>query len=354
MHMADALVSPVVGGVMWAVSAGAVAYSMASVKKASAEQETVENGGGLAGTVSLMAIAGAFVFAAQMINFTIPGTGSSGHIGGGILLACLLGSSPALLAITSVLAVQALFFADGGLLALGCNIFNMGIIPCLFVYPLVVKPLFQKWCAERRGGTFKRFTPGCVLGVMIALPLGAFFVTLETLASGITVLPFSAFVLLMLPIHLAIAAGEAAVTALVIGFVAVNSPEVIESAVSNAGVSKTGAFKRVVAVLGICALVTGGLLSLFASSNPDGLEWSIEKITGSTDVEAEGAAFERAAALQDAVAFMPDYDYREVGEEGSETGTIAAGIAGSLITCALAGALGAALYLLKRNKPKSA
>jgi cobalt/nickel transport system permease protein len=359
MHMADALISPVVGGVMWAVSAGAVAYSVASVKKTGVEQETaeggsVESGGGLAGKVSLMAIAGAFVFAAQMINFTIPGTGSSGHIGGGILLACLLGSSPALLAITSVLAVQALFFADGGLLALGCNIFNMGVIPCLFVYPLVVKPLFQKQRKERQGGALKRFTPaGCVLGVMIALPLGAFFVALETLASGVTVLPFSTFILLMLPIHLAIAAGEAVATALVIAFVAANSPEIIEGAISGAGVSKTGAFKRVVAVLGICALITGGLLSLFASSHPDGLEWSIEKITGSTDVEAEGAVFERAAALQDAVAFMPDYDYRAAEEEGA--GTTAAGIAGSLITCVLAGAVGAVLYAVKkRGKPQVA
>lgn len=358
MHMADALVSPVVGGVMWAVSAGAVAYSVASVKKAGAEQETAENGEELAGKVSLMAIAGAFVFAAQMINFTIPGTGSSGHIGGGVLLACLLGGSPALLAITSVLVAQALFFADGGLLALGCNIFNMGVIPCLFVYPLIVRPLFQKQRTKRRGEAFKRFTPGCVLGVMIALPLGAFFVTLETLASGVTALPFSTFALLMLPIHLAIAAGEAAATALVIAFVAANSPEIIESAASdaasNAGMSKTGAFKRVVAVLGICALVTGGLLSLFASSHPDGLEWSIEKITGSPDVEAEGAAFERAAALQDAVAFMPDYDYREAGEARSGTGTTAAGIVGSLVTCAIAGALGAALYLLKRAKTRNA
>lgn len=367
MHMADALISPAVGGVMWAVSAGAAAYSAAHIKKVTAEEDRAENeaeltgtGNGLVRKVSLMAIAGAFVFAAQMINFTIPGTGSSGHIGGGILLACLLGSYPALLTLVSVLAVQALFFADGGLLALGCNIFNMGVIPCLFVYPLVVKPLFQRHQSslkEERNGTLKRFTPGCVLGVMIALPLGAFFVVLETLVSGITSLPFSAFALLMLPIHLAIAAGEAAVTAAVVAFVSANSPAVIASALSNAGISrdsKTGAFKRVIAVLGVCALITGGLLSLFASGYPDGLEWSIEKITGSTELGADGTAFERAAALQDAAAFMPDYDYRTAGEDGSATGTTAAGIAGSLLTCVLAGALGVALYLLKRKKPRAA
>ena len=71
---------------------------------------------------------GAFIFAAQMINFTIPGTGSSGHIGGGILLCLILGQYGSL-SLCSVLIIQCLFFGDGGLLALGCNIFNMGILP---------------------------------------------------------------------------------------------------------------------------------------------------------------------------------------------------------------------------------
>jgi cobalt/nickel transport system permease protein len=349
MHMADGLISPAVGGTFWALSAGALGYSAAKIKRELAHSG---DGEGMGKKVSLMAVSGAFVFAAQMINFTIPATGSSGHIGGGILLACLLGGCPALLTIASVLAIQALCFADGGLLALGCNIFNMGVIPCLFVYPLIIKPLFQK----ARGAALKKYTPGCALGVMIALPLGAFFVVLQTLASGITALPFSVFALLMLPVHLAIALGEALVTAAVVGFVAANSPEVMASAAANAGIPKTPVFKRVLAALGICALITGGLLSLFASSYPDGLEWSIEKITGQADMEAEGAVFERAAALQDAASFMPDYDFRSAGEDGSAAGTTVAGIAGSLITAALAGVLGAALYLARRKKtaPKTA
>ena len=79
---------------------------------------------------------GAFIFAAQMINFTIPGTGSSGHMGGGMLLSILLGPYAAFLVLASVLTVQALFFADGGLLAWGCNVLNMGFFTyygvCLF------------------------------------------------------------------------------------------------------------------------------------------------------------------------------------------------------------------------------
>jgi cobalt/nickel transport system permease protein len=351
MHMADALISPAVGGAFWALSAGALGYSAIKIKRDAGgigENGGGENAEGMGKKVSLMAVSGAFIFAAQMINFTIPATGSSGHIGGGVLLACLLGTYPALLTVASVLIAQALFFADGGLLALGCNIFNMGVIPCLFVYPLIVKPLFQK----ARGPVLKKYAPGCVLGVMIGLPLGAFFVVLQTLASGITALPFSVFALLMIPIHLAIALGEALVTAAVVGFVAANSPEIMGSALSGGRTGKAGAFKRVLAVLGICALLTGGLLSVFASGYPDGLEWSIEKITGSADLETAGAVFERAAKIQDAAAFMPDYDFRAAGEEvaGGAAGTTVAGITGSLITCALAGALGAALYLFRRKK----
>ncbi len=75
-----------------------------------------------------MGVMGAFVFAAQMINFAIPGTGSSGHIIGGILLAAVLGPWAAFLTLSSVLLLQCLLFADGGFMALGCNILNMAAL----------------------------------------------------------------------------------------------------------------------------------------------------------------------------------------------------------------------------------
>jgi len=86
MHMSDALISPTVGSAMIAASAAAVALSTAKIKQPDLGAPGTEGG-----KVPLMAVSGAMVFAAQMINFTIPGTGSSGHIGGGILLAALLG-----------------------------------------------------------------------------------------------------------------------------------------------------------------------------------------------------------------------------------------------------------------------
>ena len=128
MHMADALISPAVGGTMWAASAGLIAYCS---KKVRDDVDDIK--------IPLMGVAGAFIFAAQMINFTIPGTGSSGHLGGAMILAVLLGPYAAFLTMASILTVQALFFADGGLLALGCNIFNLGFFPCFIAYPFIYK-----------------------------------------------------------------------------------------------------------------------------------------------------------------------------------------------------------------------
>ena len=98
MHMADALLSPQVGVGLYAASVAGIAIATAKIKKDDFGESKVP----------LMAVSGAMVFAAQMINFTIPGTGSSGHIGGGILLAALLGPFAGLLALAAVLIIQCL------------------------------------------------------------------------------------------------------------------------------------------------------------------------------------------------------------------------------------------------------
>ena len=85
-----------------------------------------------------MGVMGAFVFAAQMINFTIPGTGSSGHLCGGMMLTALLGPYAAFLTMIGVLLIQCLLFADGGLLALGCNIWNMAFLRVFsWIFPVL-------------------------------------------------------------------------------------------------------------------------------------------------------------------------------------------------------------------------
>jgi cobalt/nickel transport system permease protein len=336
MHMADALISPAVGGAAWALSAAAVGYSTVKIKNELGDKK-----------VPLMAVAGAFVFAAQMINFTIPATGSSGHIGGGILLSGLLGGFPALLTIAAVLVIQCLFFADGGLLALGCNIFNMGVIPCLVVYPLIFKPIVKG------GYTVKRISAASILSAVAGLQIGAFGVVLETLVSGITALPFGAFVVLMQPIHLAIGIVEGIITAAVLDFVFAMRPEILET--SGAGVSLPAGIpvKKVLIALGIAALIVGGVLSIFASAYPDGLEWSMEGVAGTAELEAEGPAFRGAEAVQGATAFMPGYGFPS-DEEGSAAGTAVAGIAGSLLTCALAGLAGLVIWRVKKSRIKPA
>ncbi len=166
MHMADALISPAVGGVCGLAAAGLLARCARRLQRDLRED-----------LVPLMGVLGAFVFAAQMINFSIPGTGSSGHLGGGLLLAVLLGPSAAFLVIASVLTVQALFFADGGLLALGCNLINLGFFPAFVAYPLLYQPL-----ARGAYGTLRAGAAAVVAGV-VGLQLGALGVVVETACS---------------------------------------------------------------------------------------------------------------------------------------------------------------------------
>ena len=336
MHMADALLSPTVGLAMNAISVAAIGVAVAKVKKDELSEKKIP----------IMGVAGALVFAAQMINFTIPATGSSGHIGGGILLAGLLGGIPAFLSIAAVLIIQCLFFADGGLLALGSNIFNLGVIPCLVVYPLIFKPLLK-------GRTdYNRLSIASIAAVVIGLQLGAFFVVLQTLLSGITALPFGTFAALMLPVHLVIGLIEGIVTAAILCFIYKMRPEIIDSARSGErlfGVST----KKVLVALVVLTIVVGGALSLFVSANPDGLEWAIgkttEKVLGEeTELEAHGGIFDGAARVLESTAFLPDYAFASDPENAA--GTSLSGIVGAIITFILAGATGFMISTLKRRK----
>ncbi|MCX5851332.1 MAG: energy-coupling factor ABC transporter permease [Deltaproteobacteria bacterium] len=336
MHMADALISPAVGVTMWAASAGMIAHCSKKVKEDLDERK-----------VPLMGVLGAFVFAAMMINFSIPATGSSGHIGGGMLLAILLGPHAAFLVIASVLVVQALFFADGGLLALGCNIFNLGFFPAFIAYPF----LFKKIVGDII--TPARLTVGATLAAIVSLQLGAFSVVLETLTSGITELPFTTFVLLMQPIHLAIGLVEGIMTAAVVSFVWKASPQIFEGPLTVA--PSGGVPIRYMAVfLLLAALVTGGFLSWYASENPDGLEWSIAKVTGRGELDSAGGVHDFMAFIQEKTAFFPDYSFGTSESDAAaapqdhegKLGTSVSGIVGGLITLALAFLAG---FVLKRS-----
>ncbi len=325
MHMADALLSPAVGTAFWAGTLGTIAYSSKKLKETMDEK-----------LIPMMGVLGAFIFAAQMINFTIPGTGSSGHIGGGMILAIILGPSAAFLVLASVLTVQAFFFADGGLLALGCNIWNLGIYPCFIAYPLIYMPLVR---GEK---TARRITVAAVISGIVGLQLGAFSVVIETLLSGRSELPFSSFLLMMQPIHLGIGLIEGFVTAGVINFVKAAQPEIIEGVMSGHQLTANFSTKKVFVGLLIAAVLTGGALSWFASSNPDGLEWSIEKVFGRPELPQHELGIAPALkSIRDKTAFLPDYGVKRT-EEGKmgpsrpsvEPGRSVSGIVGSAIVLA--------------------
>ena len=316
MHMADALVAPAVAGTMYVCSAAAAAYS---VKKVRLDTDTKK--------VPVMGIMGAFVFAAQMINFTIPGTGSSGHLCGGMLLSALLGPYAGFLTMIGVLLIQGLLFADGGLLALGCNVWNMAFYGCFIGSLLIWKPIMKK------GMSKGKIALASVLGCVLTLQLGAFSVTLETLASGITDLPFGAFVGVMQPIHLDIGLVEGLITAAVLIFVYEARPELLFCSSEEENPDGKLTFKKTMTVLAAAAVFIGGVLSLAASSFPDGLEWSIERLTGSTEIEgAASGIYQTAAAIQEASSVLPDYAFK-----GSETvlGTTFSGIVGCLVVAVI-------------------
>jgi cobalt/nickel transport system permease protein len=298
--MADALLSPAVGGAFWAGTIGMVGYASKKLKEHLDDKK-----------IPLMGVLGAFIFASQMINFTIPGTGSSGHLGGGMILAVLLGPHAAFLVMASVLTVQALFFADGGLLALGCNIWNLGTYPCFVAYPLIYKPLAGDGRCPR-GILLASLASG-----IVGLQMGAFSVVFETVLSGKTAIPFGTFLLMMQPIHLAIGIIEGFITAGVINYVRAARPEILDSSESFAPLVAGISLRNVLIGFVALAVATGGALSWFASAHPDGLEWSIAKVTGKRElpVVREHGVPAALKSVQEKTAFLPGYGFKPPANE---------------------------------------
>lgn len=330
MHMADALLAPAVAATMYVASGVTVGASVHSLRK---DENTAK--------LPTMAVASALVFAGQMINYTIPGTGSSGHLCGGMLLSALLGPQAGFLSMVVILTIQALFFADGGLIALGANCWNMAFYGCFVGYYLIWRPILRSK-AGSRAATRLKIILASVLGCIVTLQLGAFSVVLETTLSGITELPFGAFVGIMQPIHLAIGLVEGLITSAVLLFVYEARPELLME-VNTDGVKSKCSLKTTLIVLAVAVAVIGGGLSLLASSNPDGLEWSMfgnaeAGYSENMGLDEEnygvsGKAADTAAAIQEKTALMPDYAF---ANSGSPVGTSTAGLVGSAIVAGIA------------------
>ncbi|ASW43873.1 energy-coupling factor ABC transporter permease [Clostridium isatidis] len=311
MHMVNNLISPAVAGLMYSCSTAVAGYSIKKIKLENSPERT-----------AMMGAAGAFVFAAQMVNFTIPGTGSSGHLCGGILLAALLGPYAAFLTMAGILLVQALLFADGGILALGCNIWNIAFYSCIVGGLFIWKPIMKG------GVSKKRIIIASIIASIISLQLGAFSVALEALASGNSQLPFVDFISVIQPIHLAIGLVEGFITAGVLSFVYEARAELIWGGKREEEKKAKLSFNKLIAALSATAILTAGALSLAGSEYPDGLEWSISKITGSIEIESSSEFYKKLDSFQKAIAILPDYSLKN---SDTAFGTSLSGIFGGAV-----------------------
>ena len=351
MHMADALLAPAVAATMYVASGTAAGISIHKLKKDDEPQK-----------LPVMAVTAALVFAGQMINYTIPGTGSSGHMCGGMMLSALLGPQAGFLSMIVILAIQCLFFADGGLMALGANIWNMAFYGCFVGYYLIWRPIMKSALfGEGKGAQRGRIALASILGCIVTLQLGAFSVVLETSLSGITELPFGAFVALMQPIHLAIGLVEGLITTAVLLFVYEARPELLQCVQPEDGAAPKRSLKAVVAILAVIALLVGGGLSLLASSNPDGLEWALfgnaeegyaENMgLDEEDFGVESKAADTAGEIQDKTSFLPDYAFPE---SESAVGTTVSGVVGSAMVAGVALLICLAGGFFRKKKAKEA
>jgi cobalt/nickel transport system permease protein len=209
MHIPDGFLDAKTFLALDVVGAGFVAVAAARVRRVLNER-----------AVPLMAVLAAFIFAAQMLNFPVAG-GTSGHFGGGALAAFLLGPWAGVLVMTLVLVIQALAFGDGGILALGANVFNMGVIAPFVGYALyyLIRRLWRTG-AGRFVGSF--------VGAWLAVVAAATACALELAVSGTT--PLAVVLPAMVGVHAIIGLGEGLITAGALAAVRVSRPDLLELA----------------------------------------------------------------------------------------------------------------------------
>ena len=324
MHMANELLSMPIAGTSLALAAG----SLGLVCKKCQQSVSTDR-------FALMGILGAFIFAAQMINIQLPCMpGTSGHLIGAVLLSIILGPHAGALVISSVVMVQCLIFQDGGLLALGCNIINMALVPSYAgyaVYSLV---------APKSSSSDWRFYAGTMAGAFLAVESGAVLVPVEAYFSGILLVPFKTFLLTMLSVHLIIGILEAVLTVAVLAYMHQIKPDICwRTALEN---DKSSNKILLISLIG-ATVVIGGIISLFASDLPDGLEWAVNESSSAKVIAEPSNAVRMADKLHSAIALAPNYAPRTAvsSSTGSDAVTVeplwmsAIGISGSVLTMLL-------------------
>jgi cobalt/nickel transport system permease protein len=274
LHAPDGFLSPAVAALMWILTLGVL---WVAVRRAD------RNLSGRA--ILLMGVLAAFVFAAQMINFPVLG-GTSGHLLGGVLVAILVGPWAATLVLTAVVGVQALLFQDGGLLAMGANIFNMGVIGTLGGYGI------YRALASLPGGEARWRIPAAMVAAWVAIVAGAAAMAIQLGASGTTSLAIT--LPAMVGVHVFIGIGEALITAGALGFIALTRPDLLAirhlqafgAPAEPAGRTVRGRAWAVGGIAISAALVV--VAAPLASTDPDGLERVAEDV-GFLDRASEAA-----------------------------------------------------------------
>ncbi len=208
MHAADRFMSVPVSLAFWAVTAVVVAIAVRRTNRSLDER-----------AVPLMGVMAAFIFAAQMFNFQVAG-GTSGHLLGGVLAAVLLGPWAATLVMACVIAVQGLVFSDGGLVVMGANIFNMGVIGTLGGFAL------YRVLAAALGGEARGRLPAAAIAGWVSVVAGAVSTALQLAASGTS--PLEVVLPAMVGIHVLIGIGEALITVAALGFIAATRRDLLD------------------------------------------------------------------------------------------------------------------------------
>lgn len=302
LHIPDGFLTLPIAIIFWIITIGLLAVSTRKTQEQLGERQ-----------VPLMGIMAAFIFAAQMLNFPVAG-GTSGHFLGGVLAAITLGPWAGMLVMASVVALQGLLFQDGGLLAMGANIFNMGLVTALIGYGL-----YRNVAGQSR--TVKLAVAG--VAAWLSVMAAALVTSLQLGFSGTS--PFGVVLPAMLGVHALIGIGEALVTVAALAFIMQTRPDLLEAE----QVKARGGQGWV--VLGLIIALAAVLFSPLASADPDGLERIAEDVGF--------LQFGQAAPY----TILPDYTIPFLGE--TSVSTIVAGVIGAILVAGIAVGVG---YLLRR------
>ncbi|WP_336923357.1 energy-coupling factor ABC transporter permease [Aquipuribacter sp. SD81] len=318
------------------VATGVASAAVVAVALRRAREEVAES----TAAAPMAGLVAAFVFAVQMLNFPV-GVGTSGHLMGGALAAVLVGPWTGLLAVTVVVVLQALLFADGGITALGTNVLLIAVVTVAVGYAVArgVMALLPKRPASA--------VPAAAVGALVSVPATSLVFVLLYAVGGAAPLDLGQLTAFMLTWHVAIGAGEAVITALTVGAVVATRPDLVRlvrryrtslvvtgadgtSREVVAGASEgpvTAGVRRiglgwVAGALGVI-VVLAGLVSSVASANPDGLEYVAERL-GFLD-----------AAEDSVVAGSPVGDYAVLGIDNPVLATGLAGLLGVVVVLAV-------------------